>query len=260
VRNNPNPGSTAIHNITARAREIYLDGQRKGNFNNVFAKVGDSITTQHYFLVQVGNGSEVLGTSYAYLSPVIEHFRSTQTLLGGNSFDRGSFAAQGGWDSKAIFDVSRADTACAGKTPLACEYEGIRPSVALIMIGTNDANVHASNGTYEANLRRIVDTSISYGVIPVLSTIPWNPHREPVSQFNSIVVRVARDYGIPWMDYYDLMEQAPNRGLSSDQVHPSWPPNDNAADFTGSSLNYGYAVRNLLALQTLDALWRGVMY
>jgi hypothetical protein len=93
-----------------------------------------------------------------------------------------------------------------------------------------------------------------------LSTIPWNPHREPVSQFNSIVVRVARDYGIPWMDYYDLMEQAPNRGLSSDQVHPSWPPNDNAADFTGSSLNYGYAVRNLLALQTLDALWRGVMY
>jgi hypothetical protein len=42
-------------------------------------------------------------------------------------------------------------------------------------------------------------------------------------------------------------------------VHPSSPPNGNAADFSAENLQYGYTVRNLGALHILDILWREVI-
>jgi len=48
------------------------------------------------------------------------------------------------------------------------------------------------------------------------------------------------------------------RPAASDGVHPSAAPN--SADFTPENLQYGMTVRNLTALQALDAVWRGAMY
>lgn len=50
-----------------------------------------------------------------------------------------------------------------------------------------------------------------------------------------------------------------------DGIHPSAPglaPDDYgaAADLSPENLTYGYTVRNLTALQALDAVWRGAMY
>jgi hypothetical protein len=49
----------------------------------------------------------------------------------------------------------------------------------------------------------------------------------------------------------------PNRGLSSDGVHPSVGPA--SADFTPANLQYGMTARNLTTLQALDAVWRWAM-
>ena len=60
------------------------------------------------------------------------------------------------------------------------------------------------------------------------------------------------------------MIQLPNNGLEADGVHPSYPPDtigqwEAAANFVGENLQYGYNMRNLSALQVLDALWRQVI-
>ena len=48
------------------------------------------------------------------------------------------------------------------------------------------------------------------------------------------------------------------RGCVSDGFHYNSPPDGRTADFTGDHLNYGFNMRNLTALEALDALRREV--
>jgi hypothetical protein len=253
---------SVISGITARSREIFLVGQATGMRSDTFSKVGDSITDYPEFLVPVGHGAAILD-QYAYLQPVIEHF-STQfsTVRGwtGNSFTNDSAAAVGGWTSGDILDPYHTDVFCGGGyAPLRCEYWLTRPAIALIMIGSNEPAENVASGVYEQNLNAIVDMSIDLGVIPVLFTIPWNSYRDP-RPYNEVIARVARSHSTPLVDYWSVMETLPNHGISADGLHPSASPGGNTADFTPEGLQYGYNVRNLLALQVLDAIWRQVIY
>jgi hypothetical protein len=55
------------------------------------------------------------------------------------------------------------------------------------------------------------------------------------------------------------MQPLPNRGISADSVHPSaWP--FGGGNLTDPALQYGYNVRNLLAVQTLHKLGNLVIY
>jgi hypothetical protein len=245
-----------ISGITNRSHQIFLSGQQAGNRPDVFAKVGDSITATWAFMVQFGDQIEDLH-EYSYLQPVIDYYR-VETPDGGTSFSRTSFAAEGGWNSHHILDPSKANPICAGATPVECEYQRIKPSVSIIMIGTNDADHDVASGQYEANLRRVVEISIDMGVIPVLTTIPWNMYHDAPA-YNDVIIRVARSYDIPLIDYWTLMEQAPERGLSEDDVHPSVPLDNNTVNFSADNLNYGFTIRNLVTLQMLDAIWRQVI-
>ncbi len=228
------PPAAAVSGITNRARQIYLSGQQKGNKANVFAKVGDSITSSWPFLYQIGDSIEDLH-DYSYLQDVINNFR-VDTPDGGTSFSRSSLASQGGWTSNDLLDPAKADPICAGATPVECEYKRIKPSIAIIMIGTNDADENVTSGRYEENLRRVIDISIDMGVIPVLTTLPWNMYHD-VPAYNEVIVRLARSYNIPLIDYWTLMEAAPDRGLSEDDVHPSVPPDNNAVNFSPGICN-----------------------
>jgi hypothetical protein len=111
-------------------------------------------------------------------------------------------------------------------------------------------------------MRLILQISLDRGVIPVLSTLPplhrdWAIGR--VEMLNGIIVALAREYDIPLWDYWSALQGLPNDGLSTDGVHPSFYAG-HAADFAPDYLGYGYTVRNLLALQVLDAVWRAAMY
>lgn len=252
----PAPNNPVISGITARSREIYLAGKQRGNISYAFSKAGDSLTASYLFLYQIGDRAEILG-SYSSLAPAIDRFR-TPLPDGANSFNRTSRAATGGWDSVMLLDPARADASCNGLRPFECELVQLKPAVVLILIGTNDAQHHVDSGLYEQNLRTMVQLSINNGTIPVLYTIPWNKYRDPGS-FNSVITTVARAYDIPLVNYLALMEQLPNHGVSEDEVHPSEPPDHNAANFA-NNLGYGTTVRNLVTVQLLDALWRQVMY
>jgi hypothetical protein len=253
---------SVISGITARSREIFLKGKSLGNRPYVFTRVGDSITATPFFLTPIGVGNYNLGDYYNQLIDVVEYF-SQIGPRGGNSFSGESLAAGNGWGADRIIQPGYAHAdQCGAESPLVCEYRRAKPSVALIMIGTNDSG-GVSPGAYAANLRRIVDISIDMGVIPVLSTIP--PKQNDLNaaraeDWNSIIRRLAREYDIPLLDFWFALQKAPNRGMAADGIHPSAPPSGATCVFTADFLKYGFNIRNLTALQMLDALWHQVLY
>jgi hypothetical protein len=227
-----------------------------GNRANVFSKVGDSITVSNAFLKPFSEGNYNL-RDYAYLQPVIDYYL-VETARDNNSFANASLAAKGGWSVWHEFDADSADSsACLpGETPLVCEYRVVRPAVALILLGTNDV-LTMSTGRYEEFMRRVIETSIDMGVIPVVSTLPdYYSEEAKVRAMNEIIVRLSREYQVPLWDYWASLQPYPKRGLSIDGVHPSWAV---PADFTPDYLHYGLTNRNLTALQALDTLWRLVI-
>lgn len=251
-----------ISGISSNVRQIFQRGQQLGNRADVFAKVGDSITASGDFLRPIADGGLILGT-YGYLQPVVEYF-SQATARDHNSFGSTSVAARAAWTTSDVLNPSLAAPGLCQvgvETPLECEYRLIQPAVALIMFGTNDVHLLDLNA-YEANLRRIVEISMDRGVIPVLSTIPEQPARVGlVAPLNAMIQRVASAYRVPLWHYYEATRNLPNYGISVDNIHPSVNPlaPGSAAVFTPDNLGYGYNVRNLTALQVLDALWRQVL-
>jgi hypothetical protein len=253
---------TWLSGVTAHSRQIFLQGQRLGNRANVFSRVGDSITASPYFLTPIGLGQYDLG-AYGYLSGVIGYFSSANARAG-NSFVNPPLAAGGGWSAFNLLDPNRSSKPdCGFDPPLVCEYKLVKPAVALILVGTNDSG-SGSADQFAGNLRQIVQTSIDMGVIPVVSTIP--PKRIDADQtarveaFNRVIRAVAQQYDVPLWDYFAVMETAPNGGMSADGLHPSVPPDGATGRFSAANLQYGYTLRNLTALQTLNVIWRQVLY
>jgi hypothetical protein len=260
----PNEAYLHISVYTSSARQIFLSGRQLGNRPNVFSKVGDSITAgpESSFLSQIGLNDYDLG-GYSHLQPVVNYFSQQVARENNLSWNNTSLAAANGWGSTEVLNPERAEhSLClAGESPLACEYRVVRPSVALIMIGTNDAGGIPLD-IYRANLRRIVEISIQRGVIPALFTIPprnYDPQTDGrVPDFNGVIRQTADDYQVPLIDYWEPMMGVPNFGLK-DGVHPSEPPDGKNAHLVSANMHHGAPIRNLMALQMLDALWRQVI-
>jgi uncharacterized protein YraI len=256
-------GLDVVTGVSSHSRQIFLDGRAKGNSAYTFTRVGDSITASPYFLTGIGSAGYSLG-QYGYLQGAINFF-SGPNGRGANPFAAASIAARNGWSTESVLSPGLADPGVcrSGETPLECEYRLVKPSVALIMFGTNDSGGMPS-GTFAANLSRIVEISINMGVIPVLSTIPPKHYNSAtdgrVPEFNQIIISTARTYDVPLWNYWSVMSQLPGEGLAGDGVHPSIPPSGLSVVLDANNLQYGYAVRNLTALQVLYTLWQQVLY
>jgi hypothetical protein len=249
-------------------------GRARGNRAAVFAKVGDSITESGSFLQDVGCGGATLG-SHRGLAATIRYFGSVTFPAGysgaycgiANSFTRASLTAVTGWSAvQALERMDNPPAACPPPLdrPLRCELHLLRPSVALIMYGTNDLE-RAGTGAFRNRLRRIVSETLAAGVIPVLSTIP--PRRDGASlaarvgRFNDTIAGLARSEQVPLWNYWRALTGPAmvDQGVSGDGIHPSVYREDSGADFTASGLRYGYNQRNLTALQVLAAIRRAVL-
>lgn len=229
-----------------RMQAVYDLGQVLGNDPQSVARVGDSITVSSSFLYPVGRGLYNLG-AYGYLQDTVDYYAP--------SLRRVTVAASVGWAAFAALDPALTRTDCLpDEPPLLCEYRVIKPSIALIMFGTNDMG-YRSLTDYRNDLIRIVDMTEARGIIPVLSTIPPRPgYADTVEAFNTVVREISATRHIPLWDYHLAMLSLPNLGLSPlDNLHPSTPPDgyERAADFQPENLIYGYVVRNLTALHVL---------
>jgi len=235
-----------------RAREIFEYGKMRGLSPNVISKVGDCISDNQHFLSPFGWKQYNLG-DYGQLQPVIDYFALSL------AYD--SQAAYNGLVTAAALDPAFANPmACVpGESPLRCEYRIHDSSVAIIMFGAQDL-LFTTPEEFDRNLRQIIHETIQVGVVPILSTFPGNLEMwERSIQYNQIVVQVALDFDIPLMNLWRALDPLPNHGLNDDGRHLSQPIT-NSGDLSGPNLQRGYPLRNLITLQTLDAVWRGVMY
>ena len=234
-----------IPEISDRVFEIYLRGVELGNNPNSFSKVGDCGTTPSWFLGDFDRGpdSYELG-GYTYLVPIIDHFQG--------AYGRTSLAAKSGFNASSIFSPIWSDrTHCqADETPLECEYRISNPAIAIIMLGSNDV---WHQEVFEQQMRKIIDFTISEGIIPILSTKADNEEKD--GSINATIAELALEYEIPLLNYWRAVQPLPDHGLQEDGVHITWGPNR----FNDPQvMKKGWPVRNLVTLQILDAVWQWI--
>lgn len=259
-----------IPEITPAMREnlraVYQAGLARGNNPNVFAKLGDCMTENEFFLGPLSEARFDLG-QYAALKPVIEQFLNTPTRgASDKAWTQDSFATVGlasasGFNVAGPLDPTWSNPEwCTGnESPLECEFRVSRPSFAIIMFGTNDVNT-TDLTTYDFYLRSIISQTLDAGVTPILNTFPTRPENpEKSNQLNQIVVKVGQDYDIPLVNLNRALAALPNQGVDPDKpTYLSTPPDKRVDVFTPENLQYGFTVRNLVTLQALDAVLKAV--
>lgn len=243
-----------LSGVTSHAREIFLAGIELGNHDFVFSMVGDSNTDNPAFMLPFDVGGYDLG-DYDYLQLTVDYFKG--------SFARDSAAAVGSYNTaKMLNPGDNHDGRCQGnESLLACEYRLNKPSVALILLGSGDQ--HSWEG-FEGRYRQIIEFTIAQGIVPVLITkaddFEYVDNTAPSGYINATIRQLAGEYDVPLLDLRQALAGLPNLGLSSDNLHYNVPPDGRSAVFDEAHLQYGYTMRNLTALQALDALRQYVLY
>lgn len=256
--------------VAGHLAKIAGRGERVGNHPGVFAKIGDSITASPSFLQALACRSPRLGP-WSDLRGTLEFFATAPVPAGSeeaqcpvsNSYSRLGIAAVGGWRAGDALLPRESFPECEGLPAVSCELRLLRPSVALIMFGTNDLEDFTA-ARFRGDLARLARLVSSAGTIPVISTIPpraRQPLSRRVARFNAEIAALAENRALPLWNFWREMVApgVPNQGLSEDGVHPSvlCPP-CTAIDFRPAGLRQGYALRNLGALRVLDRLRRRV--
>jgi hypothetical protein len=232
-----------IPEVGSKAAEIFRRGQELGNDPHTFSKIGDCGSTPAWFLGDFDLDQKYyrLG-EYQSLEQIIQKFKG--------SFGRTSLAAKSGFNASSIFAPIWSDPIqCKpGEAPLACEYRVNKPVIAFIMLGSNDV-YHPDE--FEPAMRKIIEYSIEKGIVPILSTKGDNIEGD--GSINATIARLAAEYGIPLWNYWAALQGLPDKGLQPDKVHLTWGPNrfDDRLVMTRA-----WPVRNLTALQLLDAVWK----
>jgi hypothetical protein len=256
--------------VVSHLEKVASRGKSYGNRPGVIAKIGDSITASPSFLQALACRTPRLGT-WSELRGTLEFFGETSVPPGleeaqcpvSNSYSRLGIAAVGGWRAVDALSPRESFPECEGLPAVSCELQVLRPSVALIMFGTNDLE-DFNAVEFRRDLARVARLVSSAGTIPVISTIP--PRAQPrfsprVARFNAEIAALAENRALPLWNFWRQMVEpgVPQQGLSRDGVHPSslCPP-CTAVDFRPEGLRYGYALRNLGALLVLDRLRRRV--
>ena len=231
--------------VSETARELYRRGQASGSNPRAFSKIGDGeISTEWFFTVfDLGEDYYDLGP-YQDLSHSIDHFAG--------SFGRIGMAAKRGFNTQRILDSSESDlTICeTGESPLACELRLHRPAFAILSLGTNQI---WQPDEFETGMRQILDILLSQNVLPILSTKGDN--LEGDHRINRIIACLAQEYDLPLWNFWSAIQPLPNHGLQPDLEHLTY----GITDFDDNhAMRSAWTLRNLTALQALDAIWKGV--
>lgn len=111
----------------------------------------------------------------------------------------------------------------------------LRPSVVIIMTGTNDIarnNGIISIGHILQNIRSMCELARYHGIKPVLcsvlpaSSFRWNPDLKPaedIRQLNELIKEYSRRSKIPYVDFYSVLvndQGGLSEDIAPDGVHP----------------------------------------
>ena len=223
-----------VPQVSARAKEIYLQGVKLGVTPRTFSVVGDCQSEPAVFLGIYATDRYYLINDYQYLQETIDDFRS--------SFSHKSLSVRDGLSAPSALSPLWADsqTCQPDENPVQCELRLYKPMLVFINLGTNWRE-GASSDKYEGYLRQIVDLVIASGAVPILSLKADNVEGD--HSINLATAQVAYDYDIPLWNFWAAADYLPNHGLDPERNDIYLTPD-------------AWDVRNFVALRTLDAIWR----
>ena len=247
--------------VRAAMRRIYVQGLALGNNPRIFAKVGDCLEGFIWFLFQYGDGNAYDLGMYSRLQAAIDHFMVSPRSGVANPYVEQSQAAHPAFTSASVQDPEWTDPQVCqpNESPLVCEYRIDKPSVALVMFGVVDVE-SLTAAQFDTSMRSIVKQTLSHGIIPIMSTAPENlAYGDKAAQFNRIVTQIAAENSVPLIHLRDALYPLSDHGLDRDGLHLTPGAGWGRIAFTSDQLQLGLPVWNLLALESLDNVWRQIM-
>lgn len=240
--------------VSKNAQEIFKHGSELGRNPHTFSKIGDCQSITTYFLMYFDlPGFYNLG-NYSSLQETIDWYSG--------SFSRQSLSVKGGFNAAAILSPLRADPkVCnSNENPIACELRINNPSIAIISLEEWWSG-HPEN--YERYMRQIIEYSIKNGIVPILATKADN--LEGNHLINQTIARLSLEFDIPLWNFWLAVQPLPDHGLMAvnsagqpDMFHLTHSENYYHYD-NPSAMISGWAMRNLTALQALDAVRHGLI-
>ncbi len=226
--------------------QIYELGQQAGRNPQAFSKVGDCNAVTPAFLGEFDLRPQYIKLGdYSDMQTTLDYFAG--------SFGRESLAAKVGQSAHSVMSPLHNDwKVCEpNETPLDCEFRVQNPAFAIISLGANDAYGYVE---FEDSLRRVIENTIGNGVVPILATKPDNTEGD--HSINRTIATLANEYGLPLWNFWAVIQPLQDHGMvNGSAIHLSWSEQTSTADFeTPGSLDYGWTMRNLSALQMLDAV------
>ena len=227
-----------VPTISARAIEIYKQGQAMGTDPHSFSIAGDCQSIVGVFLSDYDNPyGYSLDPAYGYLKDTITYFKG--------SFGRDDVTRRGGFTAATILSPLLADQKVCkpGESPLTCEFRIHNPSILLITLEVGNPQIAAH---YEMYLRQIIDESIKHGVLPVLETkADVAELGNGVHVMNPIIAKLAYEYDLPLWNFWRSAQPLFNHGID---------PTRDGFHITEDARR----LKSLVALQTLDAIRHAV--
>jgi hypothetical protein len=102
-------------------------------------------------------------------------------------------------------------------------------------------------------MRAVIDFWLERGVVPILAT---KVDSEGGDRVNALIAFLAWEYDVPLWNFWRAEQPLYNHGQpEGDGVHFTWSRNYFDSPY---ALRKGWPVRNLTALQALEAVWQDV--
>jgi hypothetical protein len=236
--------SPLTENVVSRLQAVLASS---GNWRNTFIKVGDSHSTSPSFLECFSSRDFRLGDHDA--------LETARTFFHG--WARESLAAKVGWHAVQTLGA-----------PIRDEVSAMHPGFAIVMLGTNDTRQTPAD-KLEHYLAQNVDTLLSLGVVPIVTTIPPRGDGDEVEKLvpevNTIIRAVAQSRQVPLIDLYAALAPLGGLGLAHDGIHMSvfsgsgTEKGQHGCWLDEESLGAGMNQRNLLTLTALERMRRFVI-
>ncbi len=224
--------------VTERAIEIYRRGQWMGLDAHAFSKVGDCQSIKEAFMGYFDIPERFsLGKDYAYLQQTVDAFAG--------HFNTDGQAVRGGFNAAAVLSPLWADpkVCLAGENPLECELRVTKPIIVIISLEVWWDGRTAQQ--YETLMRRILDTIIARGAVPILATKADNVEGD--NSLNLTTVRLAYEYDLPLWNFWAAVQPLPAHGMDmkrNDGFHIS---------------TEAWSTRSFTGLEALDSIRRGLL-
>lgn len=222
-----------IPEISHNTMTIYWKGIAMGNDPRRFSKIGDCQSIKEVLLgiYDLPNRYR-LRESDADLQEIIDQFAG--------SFNRDGMAVKGGFNAATVLSPIWADPVLCkpGETPIECEFRVHNPSIVIISLEVWWEG--RSPERYEQYMRKIIETAISHGIVPILSTKADNV--EGNHNINYTTAKLAYEYDIPLWNFWLAVQSLPYQGIDPDR---------DGFHITVAAWNE----RSYTALQSLAAVW-----